>query len=197
MPLPKIIGIAGTNGSGKDTAGRLLADQYGYLFISVTDMLRDELAKRGLPPSRENMRNLSAEWRREYGLGVLVDKAIGIYEHNKSSKGLAVASLRNPGEADRIHELKGVVLWLDADPRIRYDRIQANLEARGQQRSVDDRKTFEQFNADELAEMQHSGDAATLSLVGVKARADLTLLNNSLDMDIFSKDIDRLFSDTN
>jgi len=131
---------------------------------------------------------------------VLVDKALKVYEKIDSDKkmtGLAMASLRNPGEVDRVHELDGIVLWLDADPRVRYERIQANLLSRGAQRLVDDQKTFEQFQAEETAEMRHSGDAATLSLSDVKARADLQLLNNSLDMEAFSRDIDQLFKSKN
>ncbi len=48
----KIIGVSGTNGSGKDTIGHLLAERHNWLFISMTDMLRDELEKRGLPPTK-------------------------------------------------------------------------------------------------------------------------------------------------
>jgi len=35
----KIIGLAGTNGSGKDTVGHILADKHGYLFVSVVELL--------------------------------------------------------------------------------------------------------------------------------------------------------------
>ena len=146
----KLIGIAGTNGSGKDTVGKVLAASHNFLFVSMTDMLREELAKRGLPPAREHMRNLSAEWRREHGLGVLIDKSIEFYKAQaKEYAGLAVASLRNPGENDRVHELGGKVVWVDAEPKVRYDRLQANAGARGELRAVDDKKTFEQFQAEE------------------------------------------------
>ena len=64
---------------------------------------------------REVLRTISAEWRRELGLGVLVDKAYAEYQVG-DYKGLAIASLRNPGEADRVHALGGSVLWIDADP---------------------------------------------------------------------------------
>src|ERR1700744_5750368 len=108
----QIIGIGGTNGSGKDTVGHLMADKYGYFFVSVTDILRQELARRGLSPARHHMRELSAEWRREYGLGVLIDKALELYKsQDKGYKGLVMASLRNSGEVDRVHELDGIVLW--------------------------------------------------------------------------------------
>lgn len=188
----KIYGIAGTNGAGKDSIGELLAERHGFLFISMTDMLRDELDRRGLPPAREHMRELSAEWRRQSGLGVLIDKSVERYQKVADQyKGLVVASLRNPGEADRLHELGGELIWVDADPKLRYQRLQANAASRGERRAVDDKKTFEQFLADEAAEMQHSGDAATLSIADVKAKADIFLDNNGNDIDKFKDEAER------
>ncbi len=172
----KLIAIAGTNGSGKDTVGHLLAEKHGFLFISVTDMLRDECRSRGLPVERENLRTISAEWRREGGLGVLIDKAVEVFNRvGGEYSGLVVASLRNPGEVVRTHELGGKTVWIDADPHVRYDRIQSANRGRGSE----DEKTFEQFLADEQAEMQQSGDAATLNMSGVKALCDLTIMNEA------------------
>lgn len=179
-----LFGIAGTNGSGKDSLGEFLAAGHGYLFVSVTDMLRAEAKKRGLPVEREVLRTISAEWRRVGGLGVLIDKAIDNYEAkggDKTFKGLVVASLRNPGEADRIHELNGKMIWTDADPRIRYDRITRG----GRGRDQEDTKTYEQFLAEQEAEMKHSGDAATLSLAGVKDRCDVFIDNSGETIEEF------------
>lgn len=177
----KIIGIAGTNGSGKDSVGHVLADRHSYLFISVTDLLRAELNRRGVPVERENLRQLSAEWRRQYGYGVLVDRAYDEYQRLQDQYvGLAIASLRNPGEADRIHELGGVILWIDADPHTRYERIQNNAEARA--RAGEDAKTFEEFLTEEQAEMKSSGDAATLNMTEVKKRADILLNNDQTNL---------------
>jgi len=188
----KIIGLSGTNGSGKDTVGHILADDYGYLFISVTDLLREEALKRGLEPARENLRLISAEWRREAGqLGVLVDKALAKFNAEKDSyKGLVLASLRNPGEADRVHELGGTVVWVDADPRVRYGRVQAN--ARG--RAAEDAKTFEQFQADEAAEMNRSGDAATLDMSAVKALCDIVVENGQGDIEALRARLSQLLN---
>ena len=66
MALTKIIGLSGTNGSGKDTVGEMLAAQHGYLFVSVSDLLREEARRRNLPVTREVLRTISAEWRREF-----------------------------------------------------------------------------------------------------------------------------------
>src|SRR3989344_194946 len=101
----KIIGVAGTNGSGKDSLGEILAKYHGYMFVSVADFLRDEAKKRGLPIEREILRTISAEWRRKYGVGVLVDRAVKLFQKTgKDYKGLAISPMRNPGEADRLKE---------------------------------------------------------------------------------------------
>lgn len=176
-----IIGLAGTNGAGKDTVGHILAEHHKYLFISVTELLRQEAERRGLPVEREVLRTISAEWRRALGLGVLVDKAVAEYETVKNKyAGVVIASLRNPGEADCVHALGGIVIWVDADPRVRYDRIQKARTERG--RAGEDDKTFEQFQAEEAVEMKPSGDAATLDMDGVKQRSDVFVRNDQADI---------------
>jgi dephospho-CoA kinase len=188
----KLIGISGTNGSGKDTIGKILAEHFNYCFISMTDMLREELIRRGLPPEREYARQLSAEWRRQSGLGVLIDKTVEQYQQAGQDKyaGLAVSSLRNPGEVDRVHELGGRVIWVDADPKIRYQRLQANTQQRGANRAHDDQKSFEEFMADEQVEMyRQSDDPATLSMIDVKNKADIFMSNSGVSLEEFLKQV--------
>jgi cytidylate kinase len=191
MSKTQIIGLSGTNGSGKDTVGHLLADHHNFLFVSVTDLLRDEARRREIPAGRENLRAISAEWRRESGLGVLVDKALAVYQSVKEEYpgGLVMASMRNPGEADRIHELGGIMVWVDADQRIRYERVQANATDRG--RVDEDNKSFEQFIAEEKAEMHREGDEATLDMAAVKKRADIFIDNDGDDLAAFRKQIEQ------
>lgn len=182
-----LYGVAGTNGSGKDTLCQLLADRNGFLFVSVTDMLRLEADKRGLATEREVLRNISAEWRRESGLGVLVDKSMKYFEEQggmSKYKGLVMASMRNPGEADRVHELGGTMIWTDADPSVRYNRVFSRAR-------TDDHKTYDQFLAEEQAEMSQSGDAATLNMAAVKAKCDVFINNYSDDLEKFYSEIEK------
>jgi dephospho-CoA kinase len=191
----KIIGLAGTNGAGKDTVGHILADKHGYLFLSVTDLLRAELERQEIPVTRENMRALGNRWRRERGPSVLVDEAVVSYEAVKDRhEGLAIASLRNPGEADRVHELGGTVLWVDADQRLRYERIQTNAASR--ERKGEDLKTFEQFQAEEATEMNKpaGGDEATLDMSAVKTRADVVLVNDKDGLETLPDDLNKLLA---
>lgn len=186
----KLIGLSGTNGSGKDTVGQMLGERYNFLFISGSDMLREEARRRGLPIERKILGTISAEWRRKSGLGVLIDKAAELFNANPDKyNGLAIVSLRNPGEADRVHELGGKVIWVDADPKVRYDRIFSR------QRTDEDNKSFEQFLSEEEAEMQHSGDEATLSMAGVKERADIVLFNEGNDIEAFKNQAEKALKD--
>jgi cytidylate kinase len=179
----KIIGLAGTNGSGKDSIGQVLANYHNYLFISVTEILRDELKKQGLAISRENLRALSAQWRQERGLGVLMDMAIDTYhETGHKYSGVVISSLRNPGEVDSVHKLGGVVVWVDAEPRMRYERVQANAAARA--RDTEDKISYEQFLGDEAAEMNQSlkSDNTALNMSAVKDLCDIFIENSGQDI---------------
>ncbi|PJE65720.1 hypothetical protein COU91_00160 [Candidatus Saccharibacteria bacterium CG10_big_fil_rev_8_21_14_0_10_47_8] len=184
-----IIGIGGTDGSGKDTVGQLLAEKHGYLFLTVTDLLREEAKKRNLPMERQSYRQISAEWRRYHGMAVLIDYALQKFKSLKEKyQGLVVASLRHPAEADRIHRLGGEVVWVDADPRVRYDRITSR------NRGTEDHITYEEFVAEEQAQMQHSGDQATLNLSSVRAKTDIFLTNNGNDIEKFKDAAEKALS---
>ncbi|MCA9330683.1 AAA family ATPase [Candidatus Saccharibacteria bacterium] len=185
----KIIGLSGTNGSGKDTIAYLLRDEYGWLFADATQMLGDELTRRGLSHERKNKADLSAEWRREYGMGVIVDKAVELFKQGNYS-GVIVGSLRHPGEADAVHELGGTMLWVDADPRVRYDRISRNDRGR-----VEDQKTFEEFLIEQDREMTPVGDGATLNMSAVKDRADMVIQNNGDDIDAFKAEVSKVIAE--
>lgn len=183
-----IIGIAGTNGSGKDTVAHMLTERYGFFFASASDMLGDELLKRGLPLERANKSALSTEWRRKYGLGAVVDVGLELAKKAGSQK-MVVGSLRNPGEADRVHEQSGIVVWVDADQKVRYDRISSNNRGR-----VEDQKTFAEFIAEEKIEMTHSGDENTLNMSGVKTKADIFIENNDNNIEAFKNQAEKALS---
>lgn len=181
----KLIGVGGTNGSGKDILSEFLADDYGWQFISVSrDLIIPELKRRNLPLERADMAALTAEWNRTIRMGAVVDKAFE--KHQTDSRdhkfgGLVISSLRHPAEADRVRQLDGLVVWIDADPEVRYQRIYS----RGQ--GDKDKKSYEEFLAEERREMSHSGDEATLNLLGVKERADIFITNDTNDLEQFKQ----------
>lgn len=187
-----IIGLSGTNGSGKDTVGQMLVERHGYLNASATNMLLVGLEERGWPIDREHKAKLSAEWRRKHGMGVIVDMAVEMFNQASPGryKGIVVGSLRHPGEVERVHELGGKVVWTDADARIRYERIQASLHERVTTHHEHD-KTFEEFLAEQEREMHPIGDSATLNMAGVKELADIFLDNSGDDIEAFKDEAEK------
>lgn len=175
MKLPEIVGVAGTNASGKDTLGELRAKFQNAKFVSLSDILRRGLDERGLPHERENLRSLSREWRKQDGEGVLATKTIDLYESEKTEKGyngLTLTSIRTPEEAQAIKDAGGVIIWIDADRKIRYDRIQKRALGR-----PEDQKTFEQFVEEEDVEMTPSTAGGGLNMGGVRDLADISIIN--------------------
>lgn len=176
-----IIGLGGTNGAGKDTVGLILAKEYNFLFFTVTDLLRQEAKRLNLPIERPILRTISSEWRAQSGGAVLIDKAYDEYlKVQEHYSGLVISSLRNPLEADKIHQLNGQVLWIDADPLLRYHRIQDNINQRNRPEDV---KTFEQFIKEENEEMRPLGDHTDLDMLAVKEKADIVIINDLENVD--------------
>ena len=181
-----LYGISGTNGAGKDLLCQALEEKRNFYFISVSDLFRAEARKRGIAVERVNLAMISAEWRRQGGLGVMIEKPLEVYLQVAGQyDGLVISSLRNPGEADAIHKYGGKVIWVDADPEVRYQRI-ASVSREG--RGEEDQKTFDEFMADERREMHSTGDDATLDMAGVKAKADIFIENNGFDIEAFKKE---------
>ncbi|MCJ7582348.1 MAG: AAA family ATPase, partial [Candidatus Aminicenantes bacterium] len=52
--IQKIIGLTGTNGSGKGAAAEYFISK-GYAFFSLSDVIREELKKDGCEPTRDNL----------------------------------------------------------------------------------------------------------------------------------------------
>ncbi len=185
MRLPEIIGVSGTNGSGKDTLAELRAEKENSMPASLSDILRVHQRENGLPCEREDLANLSRQWREDYdNNGILVTKTIERYEEINQNlawqalrcfNGLSVVSLRHPAEADEIHKHGGLVIWTESDPRISFERISNSQRGR-----VDDDKTFEQFVAELECELlpAEGVSSGTVNLGAVRPLADEIIFNN-------------------
>lgn len=185
--LPEIIGLAGTNGAGKDTLGDLRFSRQGARKVSLSDILRTEADKRGLSHERQNLGAISTEWGSKFGAGALSAMTIqNFYETRKSTEsGLSIVSIRRPDEARTIQTEGGVVLWVDAAREIRYERILAANRGR-----VTDVKTFEEFCFEEDREMNpESDDPFVLNMAGVRDVSDIHLINEFNSKESFERDL--------
>jgi len=180
MRLPEIIGVAGTNGAGKDTLARIRTEIEGAGNVSLSDILRGELDKRGLAHERENLRAVGNELRAQFGPGVLATRAVDEYHADGTKQGLSLTSVRTIGEAEAIKQAGGSIVWVDADRKIRYERV----IVRGQGRASD-QKTFDEFCAEEDIEMYPPEDEKDkpdrINMAAVRDMADIVITNEFAD----------------
>lgn len=173
--LPEIIGLAGTNGAGKDTLGDLRFSRHNARKVSLSDILRNVADERGLSHEREHLSAISTELSAKLGAGALSAMTIHNFQETRASNeaGLSIVSIRRPDEGRTIQDAGGALIWIDAAQDIRYRRVVAGNRGR-----IDDLVTFEEFCAQEEREMHpRSDDPFALNMAGVRDLADIHLLN--------------------
>lgn len=177
----KIIGLAGTFASGKDTLAHYLVQHYNYLHVSTSDMVRQEaLIQRG-SIERPVLHEVADHLRRTHGAGVMVELAIKTFEakcaEREDYKGLVVSGLRSLGEAKAIKAASGTLVFTDAPIEIRYERMVSR------QRDSETKLTLNEFRAQEAKELETAGDSdESFNILGIRDMSDVRLTNDT-DLD--------------
>ncbi len=164
-----IIGITGTLGAGKGTVGEYLVQEKAFGYFSARAFIAKEVEKRGLPMNRDTFTEVANDLRATYGPGHIIRE---LYREAQESGGDAVIeSIRTPGEIEALKKEEDFyLLAVDADPRLRYERVVERA-------SETDRISFQKFLVDEEREM-HSVDPNKQNLGACIAAADFKLINN-------------------
>lgn len=164
-----IVGITGTDGGGKGTVVDYLVEQKGFVHYSARALWVEEIERRGLPVTRANMRLMANDLRKQFGRDYLIAECI-CQAREKNDTNIVIESLRAIAEADRLHAEGGILLAVDADQHLRYERIQERA-------SESDAVTFEEFVEHEALEM-NDHDPNGMQKAKVMAMADHTIMNN-------------------
>ena len=167
--LPKLIGFAGTFASGKDTIAEYLADNENFLHISTGDIVREIAREKYGSIERPVLRKTADELRHEKGAGALVDEAVS---RNKQADKIAISGIRALGEAKALKRAGGILVFVDADPRIRYERM------KNRQRDNETQLTFEEFLINEEKEMESGKSDADFNIRAISEMADIFVENN-------------------
>ena len=69
------VGVAGFNASGKTEVVRVLEGRSFYP-VSLSDVIREDLAQDGLEPTRENMIECGRELRERFGSAILAERGL-------------------------------------------------------------------------------------------------------------------------
>ena len=163
-----IIGVTGTFASGKDTVSDYLVEK-GYFHFSLSDAIRRECEKRGLPKDRDTLRDLANKMREEEGFDILAKRALETIKESEE-KNVVVTSIRNPKEAEFLKKQDDFILIaVDAPIKIRYERIKSRQRE-------DDFIDFEKFQHQEKMEM--AGGEGKQNIGQIIQMADHIIIND-------------------
>jgi dephospho-CoA kinase len=179
-----VLGITGTIGSGKGTVVDHLVDQKGFRHHAVRDYLTELLIERGMTVDRTGMREVANELRKAHEPAYVVKQ---LYERalRDGHERVVIESIRNVGEAEFLKSQGAHLVAVDADQKLRYERVQSR-------RSATDQVDFPTFVEHEEREMQPAGPH-DMNVRGVMKLADATITNNG-SLEGLHSEIDRVLT---
>ncbi len=176
-----IIGLTGTLGAGKTEVAKILKEK-NFVHLSVREFLYEELDKRGLERTRENLVNFANELREKNSPSYLAEK---LFEKaQEMGKNSVIESIRTIGEIEALRS-KGnfILVALDANLRTRYERVFVRKEKT-------DSVSFEKFLQDEQKEMT-SSNPNKQNLKACIEKADVKIINNG-SIEEIKKDVEEI-----
>ena len=154
-----------------------------FLHFSVRSYLTEIIVKRDMPVNRDSMVIVANELRAanspSYLAEQLLEKAVGALSREATSgaaaelpSGAIIESIRTVGEVEALKSSghSFVLLAVDADPKLRYERVVLR-------KSATDQVSFEKFVTDEEREMNNA-EPHKQNLKECIQRSDYTLNND-------------------
>jgi dCMP deaminase len=177
-----IIGISGSNGSGKDEIAKVL-ESMNFRHFSLSDMIREEIRSRGEEVTRDNLIRVGNEMRENEGASVLAKRAI---EKVEDGENFAFSSIRNPSEVELFEKRDDFILIKVTTPiKVRFERI----VARGKQ---GDPTSLEELKEKERQEMSSNPNNQQIDKVAKMAK--VTIINNK-SLEVLREKIERFVGD--
>jgi dephospho-CoA kinase len=176
-----IIGLTGSNCSGKDTIADILIKKLNFKHLSLSDIIREQMKFAGIEITRENLIAFGTKLRETHGNGILAKKAL---EKINTENNFCITSIRHPDEISEFRIRKSgnfILINIDAKQSIRFKRMQ-------KRHRPGDPETLEKFIELEKRESQMEGSGQQLSKTA--QATDIVFENNydnfiSLEKDFF------------
>lgn len=131
-----IIGVVGPIASGKGYLADYLKGR-GFFALTLSDRIREEADRRGLPRTRDNLVAIGNEWRHEFGLDILAKKSLALV--TKQTKLIVIEGIRNPGEIAFLKDFWGaLIVGVDAPEELRLRLYLERAKLRGEDTATED-----------------------------------------------------------
>ena len=172
-----IIGVTGTNGAGKGSLVEYLVKEKGFTHYWVRDFLIAEITRRGLEVHRGSMREVANDLREKHGPSYVVEQLYA--QAVKDGGDAAIESVRVIGEANFLKQHGALLIAVDADRHLRYERVV-------QRGSHTDKVDFDTWVMEEEREW-HNEAAHDMNVPGVMKMADYTIQNDGTPEELYTK----------
>jgi len=162
-----ILGVSGPYAAGKGEVVAYLEER-SFTALSLSDVIRHELAARGEAETRERMIETGNRLRTDHGPAILAQRLIAQLQPDRN---YIIDSIRHPAEVEalRSRDPHFRLLWVDADVAVRLER----LRARG--------RSGDPAGAEELRRLEGrergGDDPAGQQLAAVRELADFVIDN--------------------
>ncbi len=177
------IGVCGSACSGKDSVAEILERDFGFVHISTSKLVQDEVLNERKKETRENQTQVANSTRREYGGEYFVKEAIRLGANGSQSTGnLVLSGIYCVGEAQYLLSQKGALLIGVVGPGVkdRFERLKARIAGK------QDHMTYEHFKERDLKENSGQHDWEP-NVEQVMRLANVVLENTSTIEDLRSK----------
>lgn len=164
-----LLGITGTDGSGKGTVVDYLVKEKSFTHYSARAMFIEELERQGRSTTRDDLRLMGNELREKHGNDQLITHYFKRFQESGAANAV-IESLRATAEVETLRAKGGILLAVDAGQQLRYERIQ-------ERKLSSDQISFEKFVEQEAIEM-NDPDPHGMQKAKVMQMADYTIQNN-------------------
>ena len=160
----KLIGLTGTNGAGKGEAAAFFKEK-GFDYFSLSDIIREELKKKGKKITRDSMIKMGNQIREKNGPDALAKMV-----QKKIQRKSVIDSIRNPKEIEFFRRQKNfILLAIDAPVELRYERA----VKRGREESAGSLEGFIAKESEEITSMEKAQQLQTCIKM-----ADFNIIND-------------------
>lgn len=147
--LESLVGITGDAASGKDHVARLF-EQYGFRHISSSDLVREEIYRLGLTPSRVLQTTVANQLRELHGAGYWVDRSLE--RADAEDRRVVISGLYSPGEGKHLIEAHGgflvALVAQEDDVEMRYSRLQRRADGSRDEIDIEEfRRAYQRENS--------------------------------------------------